>query len=89
MHPPFTFAIVFNYVILFITKGLPIIIATISLLRLFTRTGSDSVQLPQCLPDLIVILACISMLALTWSSTLGLALVCTASIVMSKLPSGK
>ncbi|MBN1972620.1 MAG: hypothetical protein JW787_03205 [Sedimentisphaerales bacterium] len=39
----------------------------------------------QCLPNLVVILACISILAMTWSSTLGLALICAVIIVMNKL----
>ena len=89
MHQPITFALVFSYAIMFITKGIPIIIGLISLFLLFLKAGSDSNQVSKCLPNLIVILACISMLALTWSSTLGLAIVCVAIIVMNKLKPDK
>ena len=85
MHQSITFALIFDYIIMFITKGLPIIIGLISLFRLFSKASSDSTQISKCLPDLVVILACISMLAMTWSSTLGLAVVCVAIIVMNKL----
>jgi hypothetical protein len=85
MHQPITFALIFSYAIIFITKGLPILIGLISLFRLFSKAGSDGAQISQCLPNLVVILACISMLAMTWSSTLGLAIVCVAIIVMNKL----
>ncbi len=85
MHQPITLALMFNYAIIFVTKGIPIIIGLISLFRLFSKAGSGGTQILQCLPNLIVILACISFLAMTWSSTLGLALVCVSIIVMNKL----
>lgn len=85
MHQPITSAVIFSYAIMFITKGIPIIIGLISLFRLFSKAGIESSQISQCLPNLIVILACISMLAMTWSSTLGLAIVCVAIIIMNKL----
>jgi hypothetical protein len=85
MHQPITFAVIFSYAIMFISKGIPIIIGLISLFRLLPKAGSNSSQVSHCLPNLIVILACISMLAMTWSSTLGLAIVCVAIIVMNKL----
>lgn len=80
-----TFAFLFNSAIIFITKGIPIIFGLISLYRLFANAGSEGSQISQYLPNLLVILACISILAMTWSSTLGLALVCVAIIVMNKL----
>ena len=89
MHQPITIPVIFSYAIMFITKGVPIIIGLISLFLLFLKAGSDSIQVSKCLPNLIVILACISMLALTWSSTLGLATVCVAIIVMNKLKPDK
>ena len=85
MNQPITFTIIFSYAIMFVTKGIPIIIGLISLFRLFLKAGRASNQISQCLPNLIVILACISMLAMTWSSTLGLVIVCVAIIVMNKL----
>jgi hypothetical protein len=85
MHQPITVAVIFSYAIMFVTKGIPIIIGLISLFRLFSRAGSNGTHISQCLPNLIVILACISMLAMTWSSTLGLAIVCVAIIVMNRL----
>lgn len=85
IHEPITFAMFLNYLIIFITKGIPIIIGLISLFRLFSKAGNDGVRMSQCLPNLVVILACISILAMTWSSTLGLALICAVIIVMNKL----
>jgi len=89
MHQTITSAVIFSYAIMFVTKGLPILIGLVSLFRLFSKAGSDSFQISQCLPNLVVILACISMLAMTWSSTLGLAIVCVAIIVMNKLKPDK
>jgi hypothetical protein len=87
-HEQFTFGVFLNYTLLFVTKGLPIIIGLISLFRLLARTENyREIQISQCLPNLVIILACIAMLALNWSSTLSLALVCVTIIVMDKLKS--
>ena len=80
-----TFAVVLSYAILFVTKGIPIIIGLISLFRLLLISGSDETKLSRCVPNLIIIMACISILSMSWSSTLGLALVCIAIIVMNRL----
>ena len=85
MHPQITFAVIFNAVIAFIAKGLPILIGLASLFRLLAKANSDQVTPSQCLPNLIVILACIAFLAMTWSSALCLALVCVTIIIMNKL----
>lgn len=85
MHQPITFAVMFSYVILFVTKGIPIIIGLISLFRLLPISGIDETKLSRCVPNLIIIMACISMISMSWLSTLSLALVCIAIIVMNRL----
>ena len=85
MHQPITFAVIFSYAILFVTKGIPIIIGLIALFRLMSISGIDETKLSRCVPNLVIIMACISMLSMSWSSTLSLALVCVAIIVMNKL----
>ena len=85
MNQPITFTIIFSYAIMFVTKGIPIIIGLISLFRLLPISGSDETKLSRCVPNLIIIMACISMLSMSWSSTLSLALVCIAIIVMNRL----
>jgi len=65
MHQPISLALLFNYIVMFITKGLPIIIGLILLFLLFFKAGRDGTHISQCLPNLVVILACISMAAMT------------------------
>lgn len=100
MQEPITFSFIFSYAILFVTKGIPIIIGLISLFRLLPISGIDDEsklsrivpnliidesKLSRFVPNLIIILACISMVSMSWSSTLSLAFVCVAIIVMNKL----
>jgi len=86
MNQPFTFAMFLTYVALFVTQGIPIIIAIIALLKLLTiKGGGDMAHLCKCLIPMFVILASVSIVTRSWSSILGLAAVCIAIIIMNKL----
>lgn len=88
MGQTFTFTVFCSYVAILVSKGIPIVVGLITLFKLFSKLeDSDNLQIYKCLPHLVVILACISIASMSWSSILGLSVVCATMVVMNKLKS--
>lgn len=85
MHQEFT--VLLEYTVLFVLRGIPAIIGIISLVILFAKLigKSTKIHIDDSLPYLLLILASVSLTSQSWQSILGLAVVCTAIIIMKKL----